>query len=98
LNPLLIALISVVTVVLLAIVAVKYISKRKKQFSPAVPPAGRLNGSNEGSVIVSVLVAESETARRKLSKRTLGLLSKNQQELALEHQVDSVISRFILTR
>lgn len=97
-NPLLIALISVVTVVLLASVAVKYIFKRKKQSSPALPPADRLSGSNEGSVIVSALVAESETAGRKLGKPALGLLSKNQQQLALEHQVDQVISRFILTR
>ncbi len=91
---LLIALISVVTIVLLAVVAASFTLRHKREPSPV--PGRWLTLSDEGSVALPLRAAETEPAHRTLGKQALATLAKEQQASALDHQVDDVISRFIL--
>jgi hypothetical protein len=47
-------------------------------------------------VALPLRAAETEPAHRTLGKQALATLAKEQQASALDHQVDDVISRFIL--
>jgi hypothetical protein len=62
----------------------------------AQPPARWLASSDEGSVVLPLRLTESDSAGHKLTKQAKALLFKEEQASALDHQVDDVISRFIL--
>lgn len=95
-NPLLIASIAVVAIASLVIWAVNYASKRKRQLAPVHLPAQWLAGSDEGSVVFPVRAAETAPANVRVGKQALATSSREQRASALDHQVDDVISRFIL--
>jgi len=96
LNPLLVALIAVVAIASLAIWAVNYASGRKRRLAPVQLPARWLAGSDEGSVVFPVRAIETAPANVRGTKQALATLSREQRASALDHQVDDVISRFIL--
>ena len=97
-HPLLIALIFVVTTASSAIVAVKYTVKPKRQPAPAPRPSWEpLPRSIEGSMAFPDRVPASVPEQVGPKLLTLMTRTKQQQASALDHQVDEVIHRFILT-
>jgi hypothetical protein len=76
-------------------VLLSYSIRHNRQLSSAKPEGRWLTSSDEGSVVLPLRVTEKESAGSKPTKQSKAS-AKEQQASALDHQVDDVISRFIL--
>ncbi len=94
-QPMFITLI-LVTLATLSIVAVTYTARSRRQLALANRPGLRLTHSDEGSVVLPVRDAKSVPTGRGAKKLALTTAAKQQQAVALDHQVDDTIRRLIL--
>jgi hypothetical protein len=94
-NPMFISLI-LVTLALMAVVAVTYANKSRRQLAVANRPGRRLTHSDEGSVVLPVRAPESAPISRAAKKLALSTAAKKEQAVELDHQVDDTIRRLIL--
>ncbi len=94
-NPMFIGLI-LVTLASMAIVAVTYTAKSRRQLALANRPERRLAHSDEGSVVLPVRDAQSARADKAAKKLALTPAAKQEQAVALDHQVEDTIRRLIL--
>jgi hypothetical protein len=83
----------VVTLASMAIVVVTYTAKSRRQMALANRPERRLTHSDEGSVVLPVRDARADKAAKKLA---LTPAARQEQAVALDHQVDDTIRRLIL--
>jgi hypothetical protein len=94
-NPMFIGLI-LVTLASLAIVAMTYTAKSRRQLALANRPERRLAHSDEGSVVLPVRDAKSVPTGKAAKKLALTPAARQEQAVALDHQVDDTIRRLIL--
>jgi hypothetical protein len=85
-----------VTLASLAIVAVTYTAKSRRQLVLTNRPERRLAHSDEGSVVLPVRDPQSAPTSRSGKKLALATAAKQEQAVALDHQVDDTIRRLIL--
>jgi hypothetical protein len=85
-----------VTLASMAIVAVTYTAKSRRQLALANRPERRLAHSDEGSVVLPVRDAQSAPTGKAAKKLALTPAAKKEQAVALDHQVDDTIRRLIL--
>jgi hypothetical protein len=94
-NPMFIGLI-LVTLASMAIVAMTYAAKSRRQLAPANRPERRIAHSDEGSVVLPVRNAQSASTGKAAKKLALTPAARQEQAVALDHQVDDTIRRLIL--
>ena len=94
-NPMFIGLI-LVTLASLAIVAMTYSAKSRRQLALSNRPERRLAHSDEGSVVLPVRDAKSVPTGKAAKKLARTPAARQEQAVALDHQVDDTIRRLIL--
>ncbi len=85
-----------VTLASMAIVAVTYTAKSRRQMALANRPERRLAHSDEGSVVLPVRDAQSAPTSKAAKKLALTSAARQEQAVALDQKVDDTIRRLIL--